>query len=42
MKIINQELLTGERACFKAENTKITQSVFADGESPLKKAAISF
>lgn len=38
MKIINQELLTGERACFKAENTKITQSVFADGESPLKES----
>ncbi len=38
MKNINQQLLTGERACFKAENTTITQSVFADGESPLKES----
>lgn len=38
MKLINQELLTGERACFKEENTKIINSVFADGESPLKES----
>ncbi|RCW17242.1 hydrogenase [Streptococcus gallolyticus] len=38
MTDINQKLLTGERACFKAENMTITQSVFADGESPLKES----
>ena len=38
MTDINQKLLTGERACFKAENMIITQSVFADGESPLKES----
>lgn len=38
MTDINQKLLTGERACFQAENMTITQSVFADGESPLKES----
>lgn len=36
MKEIHQEILTGERALFQAVNTKIYDSVFEDGESPLK------
>lgn len=38
MKTINQALLTGERALFKEEKTHITNTVFADGESPLKES----
>lgn len=38
MNEIKQALLTGERALFKAENLKISDSVFADGESPLKES----
>lgn len=36
MKEIRQEFLTGERALFQAVNTKIYDSIFDDGESPLK------
>lgn len=39
-KEIRQQLLTGERALFQAKNRSIYDSVFADGESPLRKAAI--
>lgn len=36
MKEIHQEFLTGERALFQAVNTKIYDSIFDAGESPLK------
>ena len=36
MKEIRQEYLTGERALFNGENLKIYDTIFADGESPLK------
>ncbi|CZQ89708.1 pectin lyase fold/virulence factor [Trichococcus palustris] len=39
MKQINQGLFTGERALFKARDLKISNSVFADGESPLKESS---
>lgn len=39
MKTINQQLLTGERALFKARDLDIVYSTFADGESPLKESA---
>lgn len=35
---IRQEYLTGERALFQGENLKIYDSIFADGESPLKES----
>lgn len=38
MKEIRQEYLTGERALFKGENLKIYDTIFADGESPLKES----
>lgn len=38
MKKIEEALLTGERALFKAHDMSISQSVFADGESPLKES----
>lgn len=38
IKEIRQEILKGERALFKAENLRITDSVFSDGESPLKES----
>ena len=38
MREINQEFLTGERALFQGENLKITDTTFADGESPLKES----
>lgn len=34
---IRQEYLTGERALFQGENLKIYDSIFADGELPLKE-----
>lgn len=37
-KEIRQEFLTGERALFKGESLKIYDTVFADGESPLKES----
>lgn len=38
MKEIRQEYLTGERALFNGENLKIYDTIFADGESPLKES----
>ena len=35
---IRQEYLTGERALFQGENLEIYDSIFADGESPLKES----
>lgn len=37
-KEIRQEYLTGERALFQGANLKICDSIFADGESPLKES----
>lgn len=37
-KEIRQEFLTGERALFQGEHLKIYDSIFADGESPLKES----
>ncbi len=38
MKEIRQDFFKGERALFKGSNLKISDSVFADGESPLKES----
>lgn len=38
MKKINQAYLTGERALFKAQDLYITDTIFDDGESPLKES----
>jgi hypothetical protein len=38
MKEITREYLTGERALFQGKELKITESTFADGESPLKES----
>lgn len=38
MKTIDQEYLSGERALFGAHDLKITNTVFDDGESPLKES----
>lgn len=35
---IHRQFLTGERALFHSENLEITDSTFADGESPLKES----
>jgi hypothetical protein len=37
-KEYNHEILTGERALFQGENLHIVDTVFADGESPLKES----
>ena len=37
-QIIEQQLLTGERALFKGHDLDIRYSTFADGESPLKES----
>jgi hypothetical protein len=37
-KEIRQEILTGERALFKSEFLRIYDSIFMDGESPLKES----
>lgn len=37
-KEINRQILTGERALFCANGLKITDSIFEDGESPLKES----
>lgn len=39
METINQQMLTGERALFKSRELIIRDSVFADGESPLKESS---
>ena len=36
MKEIKQEFLTGERALFQGHDLRITDTIFDDGESPLK------
>jgi hypothetical protein len=38
MKLIKQQLLTGERALFHCKDLQISYSTFADGESPLKES----
>lgn len=38
MKIITQEFLTGERALFQGKDLEIHDTIFADGESPLKES----
>lgn len=38
MKIIKQQMLTGERALFNSKDLQISYSTFADGESPLKES----
>ena len=38
MENINQEFLTGERALFQGNNLEIHDTIFADGESPLKES----
>ncbi|GFP74534.1 DUF3737 family protein [Clostridium fungisolvens] len=38
MKLIKQQLLTGERALFHSKDLKVSYSTFADGESPLKES----
>lgn len=37
-KEIVQEFLTGERALFQRENLRIVDTIFDDGESPLKES----
>jgi hypothetical protein len=39
MEAINQQMLTGERSLFKSQDLIIKDSVFADGESPLKESS---
>lgn len=38
MKLVKQEMLTGERALFHSRDLQISYSTFADGESPLKES----
>ncbi len=38
MKEIKQEILTGERALFQGQQLRIFDTIFADGESPLKES----
>lgn len=38
MKVVKQEYLRGERALFKSNGIQIEDSIFADGESPLKES----
>lgn len=38
IKEIRQELLTGERALFQGKDLRIYDTIFADGESPLKES----
>lgn len=38
MKEIRREFLTGERALFQGENLRIVDTIFDDGESPLKES----
>ena len=37
-KIIQSQLLTGERALFMSRDLKVVDCTFADGESPLKES----
>ena len=36
--LVKQKLLTGERALFASRDLRIVDSVFDDGESPLKES----
>lgn len=36
-KLVKQQLLTGERALFASKDLRIEDSIFDDGESPLKE-----
>lgn len=38
MKLVKQEMLTGERALFHSKDLQVSYSTFADGESPLKES----
>lgn len=38
-KELRQEFLTGERALFQGKDLRIYDTIFADGESPLKESA---
>lgn len=38
MKLVKQQMLTGERALFHSKDLQISYSTFADGESPLKES----
>lgn len=38
MEIVKQKYLSGERALFKSNGIKVEDSIFADGESPLKES----
>ena len=38
MKEINQKILTGERALFAGQDLRIVNTIFEDGESPLKES----
>ena len=38
MELVKQAYLKGERALFKSHDLKVEDSVFADGESPLKES----
>ena len=38
-QVLRQQKLTGERALFQSENLAIYDSVFDDGESPLKESS---
>jgi hypothetical protein len=38
MKLIKEQLLTGERALFNSKDLQVSYSIFADGESPLKES----
>lgn len=37
-EVIDQKVFTGERALFRGENLTVKNSIFKDGESPLKEA----
>ena len=39
MKELHQEKLTGERALFKSSNIAVYDSIFEDGESPVKECS---
>ena len=38
MELVKQAYLKGERALFKSHDLKVEDSIFADGESPLKES----
>lgn len=38
MKLIKQQMLTGERALFNSKDLQVSYSTFADGESPIKES----